>query len=349
MKKVNENQKKISIISPAYNASNYINRFLHAIKDQTFQSFQWIIIDDGSTDNTLEIIQRFQSDNPKLGVEVLAKANGGVSSARNLGLKYASGDYLAFADSDDIPEPNWLENIVEEINKYPQENLIVRNAIRVKPSQEVIREIYPIFKPKNYGTFSYLAGCLLEMKMSGYLFSTVFKRHIWKDVWFDEDIQFLEDELVLLRILINNPNSRYVYTSKSDYLYVQNPNSYLHTMTYEKRLNSLKAVNQMEAFLEEKDDLDVYMHELYRRKSSIYFSLAKLAARDKMHEQFKLYLSKYKKYEQMATIPNYFSQRIFDKVKYIVSHTNSEYIFRLLAMRNEKILSRESFKNGEGS
>lgn len=339
--------KIISIISPVYNAENYIERFLLAIKMQTFKEFQWILIDDGSNDATLQSIQKFKYENPELDIEVLTKKNGGVSSARNLGLNYVTGKYLTFADSDDIPEPVWLENIAKKINSNPKTELFITNAKKVKPNKKFIREIYSTFKLAQTGTFSYLASGLLSMQVNGYLFTIVSKASLWENILFDENVQFLEDELVLLNLLIKNPKATFIYLNNSDYLYVQNPNSYLHTMTLDKRLNSLFAVYKMEYEMKNQGVLNHYNSELNKRKASIYFSLAKLAVKEQMHEEFKTYLSKYKYYEKSAVKSNHLAQRIFDSTKYILSYTNSEYLFRLLAMRNEKIVAKDSLKEGK--
>lgn len=338
--------KRISIISPVYNAENYIERFLLAIKMQTFKSFQWILIDDGSTDETLQIIQKFKYENLDLDIKVLTKKNGGVSSARNLGLKYVTGKYLTFADSDDIPEPVWLENIAKELDSNPKAELFITNAKKVKPNKEFIREVYSTFKLAQTGTFSYLASGLLSMQVNGYLFTIVSKVSLWENILFDENVQFLEDELVLLTLLIKRPKATFTYLNNSDYLYVQNPNSYLHTMTHDKRLNSLSAVHKMEDEMKHQGVLNQYNSELSKRKASIYFSLAKLAVAEQMHGEFKTYLSKYKYYEKSAVKSNHLAQRIFDSTKYILSYTNSEYLFRLLAMRNEKIVAKDSLKEG---
>lgn len=338
--------KTISIISPVYNAASYIDHFLMAIKMQTFKSFQWILVDDGSTDATLQIIQKFRDQNPSLDILVLTKKNGGVSSARNLGLQYVTGKYLTFADSDDIPESGWLEHISKEIDNSPQSEVYITNAKKVNPNKEFIREVYPSFRIAHTGTLSYLANSLLSMKVSGYLFTIVSKTSLWDNILFDENVQFLEDELVLLNILIRKPEEKFTYINISDYLYVQNPNSYLHTMTYKKRLNSLSAILKMEDAMTKKGVLKHYSSALSRRKASVYFSLAKLSIAEQMHNEFKTNLVKYQYYEKTAVKADSFKQRIFDFTKYVISFTYSEHLFNLLAKRNEKILAKESLNKG---
>ncbi|MGK4016865.1 glycosyltransferase family 2 protein [Weissella paramesenteroides] len=340
-------ETKISVISPVYNAANYIERFLKAIKSQTFQNFQWILIDDGSNDETLDILKKFRDRNQMLNILVLTKLNGGVSSARNLGLKYVTGDYLTFADSDDVPQANWLENINNECLRYGEIGLFVTNARKVKPDLKMIKDVYSSFKTKEQGTFEELASGLLSLQVNGYLFTIVAKSIYWEKIKFDEHIQFLEDELAFLEILLKNPEANFVYKNFSNYFYVQNPNSYLHTMTYDKRLNSLLAVEKMESILIQQGVLKVYEKELNRRKASVYFSLSKLAVVENEHDKFEDNLSKYRYYEKRAVKSKFLSQRLFDFTKYIVSFTQSEFLFRLLAMRNDQIQENDSLKKGK--
>ncbi|MDO4869037.1 MAG: CDP-glycerol glycerophosphotransferase family protein [Bacillota bacterium] len=94
---------KISVVVPVYNVETYLEDMLKSVKDQTFTDFEVIIVNDGSPDNSQEIIDRFCAEDPRF--RSLIKENGGVASARNLALDNARGDYVAFFDSDDkLPE-----------------------------------------------------------------------------------------------------------------------------------------------------------------------------------------------------------------------------------------------------
>ena len=102
---------KISVVIPMYNASNTIERALDSIKGQTFRcNYQIIVVNDGSKDNSQEIVEKYIADNPQLNITLINQLNGGVSKARNTGLKHASGNLIAFLDSDDA----WKEEKIEE-------------------------------------------------------------------------------------------------------------------------------------------------------------------------------------------------------------------------------------------
>ena len=107
---------KISVIIPVYNVSAYLDECLTSIVNQNYKNFEVIVVNDGSTDNSLEIAKKYEKKYPKL-IKVYDKQNGGLSSARNYGIVESSGDYLLFIDSDDYILPNCLEVIGKNINK----------------------------------------------------------------------------------------------------------------------------------------------------------------------------------------------------------------------------------------
>lgn len=98
-----------SIIVPVYNAESVLSRCIDSILNQTITNFELILVDDGSKDRSFEICNRYQKMDSR--VIALTKKNGGVSSARNLGLKTAKGKYIAFVDSDDYVDNTYLENL----------------------------------------------------------------------------------------------------------------------------------------------------------------------------------------------------------------------------------------------
>lgn len=100
----------LSVIVPAYNAESSLNKCLTSIMNQSYQDFEIILINDGSKDNTKQICDQLAQEYKK--IRVLHKNNGGVSSARNLGLDYAKGDFITFIDSDDVIEKDFLEKLM---------------------------------------------------------------------------------------------------------------------------------------------------------------------------------------------------------------------------------------------
>lgn len=120
----------ISVIMPVYNAGEKVNMAINSVLEQSFQDFELIIIDDGSTDNSLDICQQYA--NVDMRVKIIHQENRGLSAARNIGIKAASGKYLAFIDHDDF----YLQGLLEE-NFILAEN---EQADLVKYSYAIIDE-----------------------------------------------------------------------------------------------------------------------------------------------------------------------------------------------------------------
>lgn len=110
------NEKLISIIVPAYNIVEYIESSLRSILNQTYKNIEVIVVDDGSTDGTAEIIDLIAKEDSR--IIPIHKKNGGVSSARQVGIDFASGDFVGFVDGDDFVEPEMFEHLLQNILKY---------------------------------------------------------------------------------------------------------------------------------------------------------------------------------------------------------------------------------------
>ena len=107
------NKCRLSIIVPVYNAEEYLDRCLVSILEQDFSSYEVILVDDGSTDSSPLICDRYSATDPRF--RTIHKENGGVSSARNSGLDLAKGEYVMFVDSDDALIPDSLEMLFEHM------------------------------------------------------------------------------------------------------------------------------------------------------------------------------------------------------------------------------------------
>ncbi len=120
---------KISVIIPAYNAEKTLQAAMQSCIDQTFKPFEVIIINDGSTDKTEETANSFiQNQQTNVKFSVITVKNGGVSKARNTGIKQASGDFIAFLDSDDAWHAEKLEKQIEAFKNFPNAALVSTNS-----------------------------------------------------------------------------------------------------------------------------------------------------------------------------------------------------------------------------
>lgn len=120
-----ENPALISVIVPIYNIVEWLPRCVNSIRKQTYRNLEIILIDDGSTDNSGAMAEKFALEDKR--VRVFHKENGGVSSARNLGIEKARGEYIGFVDSDDYIEPEMYERLISVVL---QENLLMAQISR---------------------------------------------------------------------------------------------------------------------------------------------------------------------------------------------------------------------------
>lgn len=202
-------QERISIIVPVYNVEKYIRRCLDSILNQTYKNIEIIIINDGSKDNSKIICEQY-SDKYK-NIRVFNKLNGGVSSARNLGIDMAMGNYIAFIDPDDYIDTNMINVLYKNIIKYNSDiaissvNIIKNgieyiednsNNIKVFESEEAIRKFYNEEYPFN----------------QNYLCNKLFKKSLFNDIRLKVNISYQEDTEVMIRLLNNSNNVVYIAT-----------------------------------------------------------------------------------------------------------------------------------------
>lgn len=123
-------QPLVSVLSPCYNVGPYIDRFIDSLIAQTHKNLEIIFVNDGSTDNTLEIIERRTRELKDQGyiVKIVSQENGGLSSAVNLGLKHFTGDYLTWPDPDDWLAPTSIEERVRILEQYPDVGTVRCNS-----------------------------------------------------------------------------------------------------------------------------------------------------------------------------------------------------------------------------
>lgn len=131
----------ISIIIPAYNAEKTILATIASVQKQTFTDWELIVINDGSVDKTLEVLNTIKE--PRM--QVYSYTNGGVSVARNLGINHASGEYIAFLDADDLWTPDKLEMQLEALKQNPEADVVYSWAYYLYEQKNLIKPSQPIY------------------------------------------------------------------------------------------------------------------------------------------------------------------------------------------------------------
>lgn len=153
---------EVSIITPCYNSSKFLQQTIDSVLNQTFTDWEWLITDDKSTDNSVEIIRKVNDERIKLTV---AEKNGGAGHARNLSLEKASGRFITFLDADDFWEPNFLEEMVSFMKK---ENAELAYSNYSRCDENLIPKIDDFKADKNVSFNNLLKTCRLSLLSSMY-------------------------------------------------------------------------------------------------------------------------------------------------------------------------------------
>ncbi|PQL95668.1 glycosyltransferase family 2 protein [Apibacter adventoris] len=187
---------KISIIVPVYNVEPYIAKCLESIVHQSLKELEIVIINDGSTDNSLNIIEQY-SKNYSF-IKVYNKSNGGLSDARNYGIKHANGEYLAFVDGDDWIDSKMMEEMYNLGIKHNAEIVFCslekvnenNNSIELLPQMPQSKE--KIFLKEDFSIFG---------EMSCFACNKIFKKELFEGITFPKNLHF-EDIATIPRLFL---------------------------------------------------------------------------------------------------------------------------------------------------
>jgi glycosyltransferase involved in cell wall biosynthesis len=233
------NFPQISVIIPTYNRAHLLPRAVESVLRQTFQDFELIIIDDGSTDNTKEAIEEFQKKDKR--IKYFYHKNAGPSSARNLGIKNSIGKYIAFLDSDDVWLPEKLEKQVAVISKseesvgYVFSNGIITNTCGDE-REEAVREFPKDVFNNNKETLRFF----LALNGINACSNILVKKEIFaKCGLFDLNLPNFEDPELLIRVA-----SKFSLEHMDDVLYIRkiNKTSLHKTIDIKKSIEARKYI-----------------------------------------------------------------------------------------------------------
>lgn len=196
------NDIKISVVVPLYNKERAVVDTIHSVLNQTIVPYELIIVDDGSTDNSLNVIRKRISELENERIRVIHKENGGVSSARNRGIKEAKGEYIALLDGDDLWNPTFLEEQVKLIHNFPKAAMWGVNTAFVKNGkcwkwQQGMGDGFRGYVENYFGTKHNDLFCSS---------SVVIRKEVFEKVgYFDERISASEDLDMWYRIILKYP------------------------------------------------------------------------------------------------------------------------------------------------
>lgn len=253
----------ISIIVPIFNMSKYLSKCIESILVQSYSNFELILIDDGSTDDSLNICKKYAQLDSR--IVVLEKTNGGQGSARNLGLERAKGDFITFVDSDDWIEKNLLEVLMNNLRKYDAD-ISCGGVYSNLDKSDFILDSEVIVKN------NIQAMELFVMNMNGFNHSPVskvFKKELFSNVKFLE-LRGFEDAGTMFKVFINA--KKVVSQQLSLYFYLQRNDSTMHREFSKNDFDRVIAYKEMEKGLyNDKRYITLVHHVTASKIGAIYY------------------------------------------------------------------------------
>lgn len=218
---MNANSRLVTLIVPVYNVEKYLDKCINSILVQTYQNIEIILINDGSTDDSPAICDKFARKDSR--VHVVHKSNGGVSSARNQGLNVARGDYVMFIDSDDWIEKDMVEsmlNVAEDNNAQ----MVLCDINWIDSNEEISTEVHSYFEND---TVDVLEGKDIYYKFflkSTQMCDKLWNKHTINGIRFNEDVAYGEDVKFILETIVNAERVAMLPEKKYNYRYSREGN-----------------------------------------------------------------------------------------------------------------------------
>ena len=196
----NIKDKIVSIVIPVYNQEKYLKQTLDSVLKQTYSTWECILINDGSSDDSVNIINKYASQDNRF--IFINSENKGVSNARNLGLQQAKGDYILFLDGDDLIHPEKLQRAISNFQKNEDLSIIFNTTNYFQGTIE--NTLYPLKIEAELLNFSDLVLYWGE-KIIIPIHSAILKKSLFEDISFDCELTAQEDWLVWLRLFQKKP------------------------------------------------------------------------------------------------------------------------------------------------
>jgi len=249
---------KVSVIIPAFNRGKYIRQTVDSVLNQTYPNFELIVVDDGSTDDTRQILEEY-GERIRIG-EHPQRANRGQSASINLGLEYANGEYVAILDSDDYWEPDKLEAQVAYLEKHPDIGLVYGNGTAVNENGDFLYDIFaPGHQERNIPD-NVLLDCYFLVPNNSLVRGEVFE----KTGGFDESLRSAQDHDMGIRIA---EVARLGYIDKPVYHYRR------HSESISSKKADLRWINGFVILDKARKRYPYPLSTVIRRKAVLHFRL----------------------------------------------------------------------------
>lgn len=235
---------KLSVIVPVYNVEKYLLKCVDSIRKQTFQEFELILVDDGSTDDSGKLCDKLRDIDKR--IQVIHKKNGGLSSARNAGLSNASGEYVSFIDSDDFIDEDMYRTMIGALERTKKDIAVCGRIVDLWGERE--KEEFSLDRETEYSCEEAIKEVLLLRDIDVSACDKIYRRCLFENITYPEG-KISEDAAIIFQILsgtngvvhVGKPFYHYIYRknsiSKSKYTH-RNYDSYMNCIKTQKYISS---------------------------------------------------------------------------------------------------------------
>lgn len=277
----------ISVIVPVYNVEKYLNKCVESIVNQTYKDLEIILVDDGSPDNCNIICDQWVQKDSR--IKVIHKKNGGVSNARNVGLENATGNYIAFVDSDDYVDPKMFEELLNSIICNKSE-IAVCKAFTISLDGKISETTTEI--TNDFTLDRDEAALFLFNAMNNALWNKLFKKALIDDIRFEAGKTFGEDPYFLVQAL--SKCSKVSFVSKPLYYYRKNRGSITSTRFSERKFDQVYFKDKMYEFMKENFEELVPLSNKWRFTSRL--NICRMLYLSKKHRNYKNIINEYQQF-----------------------------------------------------
>lgn len=243
---------EISIIVPVYNVEQYLERCIESILAQTFTDFELILVNDGSTDGSLSICNKYLKIDKR--IKVLSQENKGLSSARNMGIANSKGKYIAFVDSDDFINEFMYEVLYSNLKKY-NADIAICGFEKIYDDNILKRKKMKNIKISEFSSYDALKS-LYENKSLEFIvaWNKLYRKNIFEEINYPIG-KIHEDEFIAHKIY--DKCNKVIYIDEQLYYYYQRSNSIMKSDFTLKRFDAVYAYKNRMEFFREKNYLEL--------------------------------------------------------------------------------------------
>lgn len=321
-------QELISVIVPVYNVEKYLKKCIKSIMSQSYTNLEIILINDGSTDNSGKICDELKEQDKR--IKVIHKSNGGLSDARNAGLKIANGKYIGFVDSDDYIAEDMFETLYNINKKYNSDISIV--------------SFYEIYKDKVIGVrdskklqeltkIDAMKELLIDTNIQSYAWNKLFRRELFEGLEFPTNKNF---EDIATTLLLFEKANKVVLLEEPKYYYVRRDDSIVGVRNYKTYKDYLDVIYDKYKYLDGKyEELDLYNAYNFVINMIWVYTIIVAFDLEEVYEDFK------NQYDLFESLINKYQNEIIDKLD---NHNKAVLYMMLLDKEYSKPAVKQLYK-----